>query len=138
MGDDGAHADEQAEHGHDGHDEGLARLDGLLGQGRLVDDLDFIRHHDFGDLRFLEALGEHDVNLVRHVDVALDAHVALFFFRQGSDELFVLGVHLIERTLLALGNGDGGLVLELVGEQALLDGARGRRLLGDDLADLFI
>ena len=51
VSDDGADADEQAEHGHDGHDEHFARLDGLFGQGRLVDDLDLIRHHDLGDLR---------------------------------------------------------------------------------------
>lgn len=138
VGDDGADADEQAEHGHDGHDEQLARLDGLFGQGRFVDDLDFIWHHDFGDFRFFEALGQHDVDLVRHVDVALDAHIALFLLWQGLDELLVLGVHRVERGLLALGDGNGGLILELVGEQALLDRARGRCLLGDDLADLFI
>lgn len=138
MGNDGADADEQAEHGHDGHDEQLARLDWLVGQGRLVDDLDLIRHHDLGDLRLLEAFGEHDVDLVRDVDVALDAHIALFLLGQGLDELLVLGVHRVERGLLALGDGNGGLILELVGEQALLDRARGRRLLGDNLADLFI
>ena len=138
MSDDRADADEQAEHGHDGHDEHFARLDGLVGKGRLVDDLDLIRHHDFGDLCLLEALGQHDVDLVRHVDVALDAHIALFLLGQGLDELLVLGVHRVKRGLLALGDGDGGLILELVGEQALLDRARGRRLLGDDLADLFI
>lgn len=138
VSDDGADADEQAEHGHDGHDEHFARLDGLVGQGRLVDDLDLIRHHDLGDLCLLEALGQHDVDLVRHVDVALDAHITLFLLGQGLDELFVFGVHRVERGLLALGDGDGCLILELVGEQALLDRARGRRLLGDDLADLFI
>ena len=138
VSDDRADADEQAEHGHDGHDEQLARLDGLFGKGRFVDDLDFIWHHDFGDFRFFEAFGEHDVDFVRDVDVALDAHIALFLLWQGLDELLVLGVHRVERGLLALGDGNGGLILELVGEQALLDRARGRRLLGDDLADLFI
>ena len=138
VSDDRADTDEQAEHGHDGHDEHFARLDGLVGQGRLVDDLDFIWHHDFGDLRLLEAFGEHDVDFIRDVDVALDAHIALFLLWQRLDELLVLGVHRVERGLLALGDGNGGFVLELVGEQALLDRARGRRLLGDDLADLFI
>ena len=138
VSDDRADTDEQAEHGHDGHDEHFARLDGLVRQGRLVDDLDLIRHHDLGDLRLLKALGQHDVDLVRHVDVALDAHIALFLLWQGLDELLVLGVHRVECGLLALGDGDGGLILELVGEQALLHGARGRRLLGDDLADLFV
>ena len=138
VSDDRADTDEQAEHGHNGHDEQLARLDGLFGKGRFVDDLDFIWHHDFGDFRFFEAFGEHDVDFVRDVDVALDAHIALFLLWQGLDELLVLGVHLREGRGLAVGDGDGGLILELVGEQALLDRARGRRLLGDDLADLFI
>lgn len=79
--DDAAHAGEQAEHGGDGHDEDFARLDGLFRQRRFVDDLDLVWHHDLGDFRFFEAFGEHDVNLVRHVDVTLDTHIAFFFFR---------------------------------------------------------
>ena len=46
-----------------------------------VDDLYFVRHHDFGDLGFFQAFSQHDIDFVVDVGIALDADEALFLFR---------------------------------------------------------
>ena len=134
---DEAAASEKAQDGREGKGQRFSRLDRTLRKCGFVDDLDFVRHHDFGDFGFFESLREHDVDLLCDVGVSLDADVALLGFRQTRNGFVVLRLKAGNGVIFSVRYGDSSFVCKFVREKFLLDGVAGWRLLGDDGCDFF-
>lgn len=118
---------EKAQDGSEGKGPRFSRFDRTLRKCGFVDDLDLIRYHDFGNFRFFQSLGQHDVDFLGHVGVSFHADVSLLVFRQLGDFCIVFLFQGSNGCIFALGYGNGCFTGEFIGQQFLLNGTEGRR-----------